>query len=242
MIKKYTNFINENKFNNFNKIIDYTYLKVDANIDKIKQICNEAKEFGFYSVCIKPEYVSYAKEFLKGSDVKVCTVISFPGGKDTPNSKLKESERAIIDGADELDIVMNYKLLKEYTKTEDEDKKNNILNKLRKEISDISRLCHGLNSVILKVIIESGDLTMEQTKLACDICVYAGADYVKTSTGFAKIGAEEEKVRFMRKILPDPIKIKASGGIRTPKDIKRFVYAGADRIGTSSNPDLLGNY
>lgn len=241
MIKRYHNFINENKNNSrYNKIIDYTYLKIDANIDKIKQICNEAKEFGFYSVCIKPEYVSYASEFLKGSNVKVCTVVSFPEGKNKTNEKIEETEKAIVDGADEIDMVMNYKLLKQATKIDNEKEREFKLELVKNDIAKIARLCHGINSVILKVIIESGDLTLEQTKLACNICVEAGADFVKTSTGFSNVGAEEDKVRFMRKILPDGIKIKASGGIRTIEDIQRFVKAGADRVGTSSNPSLLG--
>lgn len=242
MINKYFNYLNENLSNNYNRLIDYTYLKTDTNIDKIKQICNEAKEFKFYSVCIRPEFVSYAKEFLRDSNVKVCTVISFPEGTDKPIMKYRESERCIIDGADEIDMVMNYKLLKKASKIEDEEERNDELEIIRKEISDIARLCHGINSVTLKVIIESGELTLEQTKLACDICVESGTDFVKTSTGYAKIGAEEDKVKFMRRMLPDSVKIKASGGIRTPEDIQRFVKAGADRIGTSSNPTILGNY
>lgn len=242
MIKRFNNFINESKNNKgkFNRIIDYTYLKMDANVDRIKQICNEAKEFGFYSVCIKPDWVSYAKEFLKGSDVKISTVVSFPNGTDKTNDKIKETERAIIDGADEIDMVMNYKLLKKATGIEDEETKKSKLDIVKNDIVRIARLCHGINSVILKVIIESGDLTLEQTKLACDICVEAGVDFVKTSTGFSKKGAEEDKVKFMRRILPDSVRIKASGGIRTLEDIQRFVKAGADRIGTSANPSLLG--
>jgi len=238
MIKKYLKFINENK-NNYNQIIDYTYLKVDANIDKIKQICNEAKEFNFFSVCIKPDYVSYAKEFLKNSSVKVCAVISFPQGTDKTIDKLKETENAIISGADEIDVVMNYKLLKKATLINDDEIRLQKLELVKKDIESITRLCHGINSVIIKVIIESGDLTLEQTKIACEICIESGVDFVKTSTGFGKKGAEEHKVKFMRKILPDTIKIKASGGVRTLDDIKRFVKAGADRVGTSSNPSLI---
>jgi len=242
MIKRFDNFINESKNNKgkYNQIIDYTYLKIDANVDRIKQICNEAKEFNFHAVCIKPEWVSYTKEFLKGSNVKVCTVISFPAGTDRTNDKLKEVERVIVDGADEVDMVMNYKLLKKSTSIEDEQERKDKIDIVKNEITKIARLCHGINSVILKVIIESGELTLEQTKLACDICVEAGADFVKTSTGFSKTGAEEDKVKFMRRILPDSVKIKASGGIRTLEDIQRFVKAGADRVGTSSNPSLLG--
>jgi len=240
MIQKFNTFINESKNNNrFNQIIDYTYLKLDANVDKIRQICDEAKESNFYSVCIRPEFVSDAKYFLKDSGVKVCTVISFPEGTDKTTDKLNESEKAIINGADEIDMVMNYKLLKKAMNLDDEMKKSK-LNIVRNDISKMARLCHGINSVLLKVIIESGDLTLEQTEMACKICVDAGADFVKTSTGFAKIGAEEDKVRYMRRILPDSVKIKASGGIRTLDDISRFVRAGADRIGTSSNPSKLG--
>ena len=241
MIKKFNNFINENKNNGkYNQIIDYTYLKNDANVDRIKQICNEAKEFGFYSVCIKPDYVSYAKEFLKGSNVKVCTVISFPEGVNKTKEKMTETETAIINGADEIDMVMNYKLLKKATKIDDEVKRKEKLDIVKDDVAKIARICHGINSVILKVIIESGELTLEQTKLSCEICVDAGVDFVKTSTGFAKKGAEEDKVKFMRRILPDSVKIKASGGIRTLEDIQRFVKVGADRVGTSANPSLLG--
>jgi len=241
MIKRFNNFINESKSSGkFNQIIDYTYLKMDANVDRIKQICNEAKEFGFYTVCIKPDYVSYAKEFLKGSSVKVCTVVSFPNGTDKTNDKIKETEKAIIDGAEEIDVVMNYKLLKKASQIENKEERESKLDIVKSDIARIARLCHGINSVILKVIIESGELTLEQTKLACEICVEAGADFVKTSTGFAKKGAEVDKVKFMRKILPDSVKIKASGGIRTLEDIQRFVRAGADRVGTSANPSLLG--
>lgn len=242
MVTKYLNFINENKNFKYNKIIDYTYLKLDANIDKIREICNEAKNFNFYSVCIRPDYVSYAKEFLKDSNVKVCTVISFPNGNDKLTDKYKESEKAIIDGADEIDMVMNYKLLKKVNTINNQEEKNDKLNIIKNEICKISSLCHGLNSVILKVIIESGELTFDQVKLACDICIDCGVDFVKTSTGYAKIGAEIDKIKFMRKLLPDHIKIKASGGIRTIEDIEKFYKAGADRIGTSSNPDLIGNY
>lgn len=238
MMKNYFEFINENKnLYKYSKIIDYTYLRNDTNIEKIRQICNDAIKYNFYSVCIKSEFVSYAKEFLKNSDVKICTVISFPDGIDKSTEKLRDTEKSIINGADEIDLVMNYKLLKKSLKLDDAEKDNKI-KIITKELSDIARICHNINSVILKIIIETGELTLDQIKIACDICVNAGVDYIKTSTGFKK-GAEIEKVKFMRKILPDFIKIKASGGIRTLDDIKRFVNAGADRVGTSLNPYLL---
>lgn len=241
MIREYLSFINErvDQSNRFNKIIDYTYLNRNATVDKIKQVCSEAKEFGFYSVCVRPDFVSYADNFLDGTNVKVCAVVSFPEGTDKTIDKVKETEKCIIDGADEIDMVMNYKMLKKVYKMPDGEDKQKKMDYIENDISSVARVCHGINSVILKVIIETGELTYDQIKIACDMCVRAGADYVKTSTGFAKKGAEEEKVRFMRKILPDTVKVKASGGIRTNNDIKRFVDAGADRIGTSSNPSLL---
>jgi len=237
---KYTDLLNESANpKRYNKIIDFTYLGVDVNIDKIRKICNEAKTYGFHSICIKPEYVPYAKQFLKGSEIKICTVISFPEGTDKPKEKLKESETAIIDGADEVDVVMNYKMLKTALKIEDEEEKERKLEYITSEISNLVRLCHGINSVIIKVIIETGQLTLEQIKSACEICTKCGVDFVKTSTGHHG-GADVEKVKFMRKILPDSVKIKASGGIRSIEDIEKFVKAGAERIGTSTNPSLIG--
>ncbi len=238
MIIKYKDFLFET-VKKYNKLIDYTYLKEDANIDKIKEICEDAKKYNYYSVCIKPDYVIYAKDFLEDTDIKVCTVISFPQGTDKTVEKVKETEKAILDGADEIDMVMNYKLLKEALNSDNEEEKNRKLDIVKKDIQRISELCHGMHSVVLKVIVESGELTFEQLKEACDICVETGVDFVKTSTGFASKGAEIDKVIFMRKILPDFVYIKASGGIRTLEDIEKFVKAGADRIGTSANPYII---
>lgn len=254
MIKNYTGFLREALDNpqviakpkvkggpdprRFNKIIDYTYLREDANIDKIEEICKQAKENGFYSVCVRPDYVSYAVNFLDGSDVKVCTVISFHEGDDKTQEKVVETQKAISNGADEIDMVMNWKLLQKWSKEPDEEKKADLEQKIYDDIRKVADVCHGSDSVVLKVIIESGELTLEQVKKACELCSKAGVDFVKTSTGYSG-GAEIDKVRFMRTILPDHIKIKASGGIRTLQDIESFVNAGADRIGTSSNPAVL---
>jgi len=223
----------------YNKLIDYTYLSEDANIDKIEEICKQAKENGFYSVCIRPPFVSYAVNFLEGSDVKVVAVISFHKGDDKTQEKIVEAQKSISNGADEIDMVMNWKLLQKYFKESDDDKKKDIEQKLYNDIRKVVDVCHGSNGALLKVIIESGELTLEQIKKACEICTKAGVDFVKTSTGYASRGAEIDKVRFMRSILPDHIKIKASGGIRTLQDIESFVNAGADRIGTSSNPAVI---
>jgi deoxyribose-phosphate aldolase len=231
MITKFREFesyiFEDNNNTQYNNIIDYTYLKPDTKIDDVKKICEEAKEANFFSVCILPDFVSYAKTFLEKSNVKVCTVISFPKGNNKTIDKVNETKRAIADGADEIDMVLNYKLL---MKGDDDS-----LEKCQKDVEEVARVCHK-DGVILKVIIESGVLTYDQVKQACDICVEAGADFVKTSTGFAKVGAEIEKVKFMRKILPDYIKIKASGGIRTIDDFKLY-FPYVDRIGTSSNPN-----
>jgi len=220
----------------YNKIIDFTYLREDANVDKIEELCKMAKENGFYSVCVRPDFVSYATNFLDNSDVKVVTVISFPEGDNRTQEKVAETQKAISNGADEIDMVMNYKLLQKASNEEDEEKRKDIYQRVFDDIRKVAEVCHGADSIELKVIIESGVLTLEQVKKACELCDKAGVNFVKTSTGYAAKGAEINKVRFMRSILPDHIKIKASGGIRTLQDIETFVNAGADRIGTSSNP------
>lgn len=223
----------------YNKIIDFTYLREDTNVDKIEEVCKHAKENGFYSVCIRPDFVSYAVNFLEGSGVKIVTVISFPEGADKTQEKVVEAQKAIANGASEIDMVMNWKLLQKWSKESNEKKKEDYLQKVYDNIRKVAEVCHGADSIVLKVIIESGELTLDQVKKACELCSKAGADFVKTSTGYASKGAEIDKVRFMRSILPDHIKIKASGGIRTIQDIEAFVNAGADRIGTSSNPAIL---
>jgi len=230
----------KNDTSKYNQLIDYTYLREDANIDKIEEICKNAVENKFYSVCIRPEFVSYASNFLDGTGVKICTVVSFPNGEDKTQDKIIETQKSISNGADEIDVVMNWKLLQKSSKETDEEKKKDMIKRVYEDIRRITDVCHGADSVIIKVIIESGELTLEQVKTACELCTKAGVDFVKTSTGYASKGAEIDKVKFMRSILPDHIKIKASGGIRTLQDIEMFVNAGADRIGTSSNPAVIG--
>jgi len=236
-MKKFSSFLTESVKYKYNKIIDYTYIKVDSNIDKIKQICNEAKEYKFYSVCVKPEFLSYAKGFLDDSDVQLCSAVSFPDGKESKKEKINEIDKSIINGADDIDMVIDYNKFKKILNIKDEDKKEKQLELYKKDLYDIVRKCHSLNNVNLKVIIETSELSYDQIKIICDICVYAGVDYIQTSTGY-KGGIELDKIKFMRKILPDNIGIKASGGIRTLSDIQKCVNAGADRIGTSVNPYL----
>lgn len=229
-------YIKENK-ESYTHMVDYTLLKPNLTIDEIKQHCETAKDNGCYAICIMPEFVSTAKAFLEDTSVKICTVISFPKGNDKTIQKIREADKAISDGADEIDMVMDYKKLKklqEYEIKSEEYEKNyaDILDDIRQ----LSMLCHK-NGKTLKVIIESGDLTLDQVRIACEMCVDAGADFIKTSTGFAEsgVGAELDKVKYMRKILPDYMKIKASGGIRTEDQVKQFAPY-VDRVGTSVIP------
>jgi deoxyribose-phosphate aldolase len=255
MVKKFLNFVVEALDNpqviakpkvtggpdpkRFNRMIDYTYLREDANVDKIQEICQQAKENGFYSVCVRPDFVSNAVSFLEGSNVKVCTVVSFPEGTDKTQEKVVEAQKCIANGADEVDMVMNWKLLQKWSVESDEDKKKDLEQRIYDDIRRVADVCHGADSVVLKVIIESGELTMNQVQKAVELCVKAGANFIKTSTGYASRGAEIDKVRYIKSIIPDYVKIKASGGIRTIQDMENFVNAGAERIGTSSNPAVL---
>jgi len=235
MIEKFNNWVrlNENK-NNFNNLIDYTFLKDKGTVDDIKALCEEAVENNFYAVCVLPDSVGTAKAFLEDEDVLVCTVISFPKGDDTTNNKVKEAMDAISDGADEIDMVMNYQKLKELAVVEG-DEYDDLYDEILEDVKKIARVCHS-DGIILKVIIEVEELNYNQIKIACDICVEAGADFVKSSTGFAKnmksFEEKIEKIKYMRKILPEYMKIKISGGVRNIDQINQ-VLPFVDRIGTS---------
>ena len=219
---------------NFNNLVDYTYLKANATIDDIKKLCEEAVENNFYAVCVMPDFVSTAKAFLDDEDVKVVTVISFPKGDDKTNSKVRETLKAITDGADEIDMVFNYTQLKELSIVKDEEY-TDLYKELLDDVQSVARACHK-DGAILKVIIEVEELNYNQIKMACDICVEAGADFVKTSTGMSKtmkpFEDKVDKIKYMRKILPEYIKIKISGGIRGKDQIEE-VLPYVDRIGTS---------
>lgn len=219
---------------NYNNLIDYTYINKNATIDDIKKVCNDAIKNNFYSVCVLPEFVNYAKAFLDNEDVKICALISFPNGDLSTGNKVKETIKAISDGADEIDMVFNYKKLKKLNILTGE-KYSELYNDLINDIRQVSLICHK-NGVILKVIIEIEELNFHEIKLACDICIEAGADFIKTSTGYSKnINTFEEKIeklKYMRKILPDYMKIKFSGGIRNIEQIE-VILPYVDRIGTS---------
>ena len=211
---------------NYNKLIDHTLLKQDATPEQIVQLCEEAKQFDFMSVCVNPAYVPLAATCLKDSDVKVCTVIGFPLGMNLTKTKVEEAVLAVKEGATEVDMVINVGMLKgghdEYVK---------------EEIKEI-KLAVG-QKIILKVIIESCLLSDIEIIRACKAAKEAGADFVKTSTGFSTGGATVEAVKLMRETVGPNMGVKASGGVRTHEDLIKMVEAGANRIGTSSGAKII---
>ncbi len=210
---------------NYNRMIDHTLLAPDATESQIKKICDEAKEHHFASVCVNPSWVSFCAKELKGTDSKVCTVIGFPLGATSTKSKEEELKQAIADGAEELDMVINIGKLKDH---QDEYVEN--------EIHALKQLCGNL---VLKVIIETCLLTDEEKVRVCLLAKKAGADFVKTSTGFSKGGATKEDVALMRKTVGPEMGVKASGGVRTKEDMENMIKAGATRIGTSHGCELI---
>ena len=210
---------------NYNCMIDHTLLAPDATESQIKKICDEAKEHHFASVCVNPSWVSFCAKELKGTDSKVCTVIGFPLGATSTKSKEEELKQAIADGAEELDMVINIGKLKDH---QDEYVEN--------EIHALKQLCGNL---VLKVIIETCLLTDEEKVRVCLLAKKAGADFVKTSTGFSKGGATKEDVALMRKTVGPEMGVKASGGVRTKEDMEDMIKAGATRIGTSHGCELI---
>ncbi|RGG80106.1 deoxyribose-phosphate aldolase [Coprobacillus sp. AF17-11AC] len=210
---------------NYNKMIDHTVLKADTPLETVKRICDEAMEYGFASVCINPCHVAYCADYLKDSDVNVCTVIGFPLGANTSAVKAFETKDAIANGADEIDMVMNIGALK--------DKNYDLVR------DDVKAVVEAANGTLVKVILETCLLTEDEIKKACELCVEAKADYVKTSTGFSTRGATIEDVRIMKEAVHGKAKVKAAGGVRTPEDMVEIVAAGADRIGTSAGCSLV---
>ncbi|MGM9971570.1 MAG: deoxyribose-phosphate aldolase [Anaeroplasmataceae bacterium] len=202
------------------KFIDHTILKPYATHNDISILCNEAYENNFKSVCVNPYWVSLAKKLLYGTDVLVCTVIGFPLGASSSDVKAFETTKAINDGADEIDMVINI----------GEAKAHNY----EAVTNDIKKVVEAANGVLVKVILETCYLTEEEI-VNCSLCAKeAGADFVKTSTGFGSGGATIEAVKLMRKTVGNDMGVKASGGIKTIKDYEAFVAAGASRIGTSN--------
>lgn len=202
-------------------LVDHTLLKPEATENDIKKLCNEAIEFGFASVCVNPSWVKKAAEFLRGSNVPVCTVIGFPLGATLSDVKAYEARRAIFNGAREVDMVINVGALKSGDDCTVED-----------DIRAVAEAAHE-NGVLLKVIIETALLTDEEKVRACLASKNAGADFVKTSTGFAKGGATVEDVALMRRVVGADLGVKASGGVKGIEDARAMFEAGATRIGAS---------
>ncbi len=211
---------------NYGALIDHTILAPQATKEQVEQLCKEAMEYGFHSVCVNSSFVYYCARLLKDSDVAVCTVIGFPLGAMSTVGKAAEAEQAIRDGAAELDMVIHIGMIKsgdwEYVK---------------QDISSVVETAKGRAKV--KVILETCLLTDEEKIKACQICRECGADFVKTSTGFSKGGATAEDVALMRRTVGPDMGVKASGGIRTPGDARAMVEAGATRLGTSSGVAIV---
>ncbi|AYA77077.1 deoxyribose-phosphate aldolase [Bacillus sp. Y1] len=203
------------------KMIDHTLLKAEATKDQIEQLCAEAKEYQFASVCVNPTWVAYASELLKGTGVDVCTVIGFPLGANTPETKAFETTNAIENGATEVDMVINIGALK-----------NGDDSLVERDIQAVVNAAKG--KALTKVIIETSLLTEEEKVRACKLAVSAGTDFVKTSTGFSTGGATVDDIALMRKTVGPTIGVKASGGVRSAEDAKNMIDAGATRIGASS--------
>ncbi|MBQ0042663.1 MAG: deoxyribose-phosphate aldolase [Lachnospiraceae bacterium] len=207
------------------KLFDHTILKADATSEQVRAIVEEAKEYGFASVCVNSYYTKYVAELLKGSGVKTCTVVGFPLGQMSTKAKCAETQIAVEDGAEEIDMVINVGALKE-----------GLYDEVKEDIAQVKKSC---GPALLKVIIETCLLTDEEKKMACKLAVMAGADYVKTSTGFSTGGATAEDVALMRGVVGDGVGVKASGGIRDTETALKMVEAGASRLGTSATIKIV---
>ncbi len=204
----------------YNKYIDHTILKADATEQDIKKLCDEAKKYEFKAICINPTWIEVAKKELKGTGIEICTVIGFPLGQMSTESKICEAKNAIELGATEVDMVINVGWAKEGN-----------FDKVEKEIMRIKK--EAVSNLILKVIIETALLTKEEILEVTKRVKNSGADFVKTSTGFSTRGASFEDIKLMKSVVGDSIEIKAAGGISTIEDLEKMIENGATRIGTS---------
>lgn len=205
----------------YGKYVDHTVLKPETTRETVKRFCDEAKEYGFASVCVNPTHVKFAAEQLKGSGVKVCTVIGFPLGANTPFVKAAETRDAIANGAQEVDMVINIGALKDGN-----------YDLVAQDIRAVVEAAAG--QALVKVIIETSALTDQEKIKACLLAKNAGANFVKTSTGFGSGGATVEDIELMKKTVGPSVQVKASTGIKTREDAERMIRAGATRLGTSS--------
>jgi len=209
-------------------LIDHTLLKPHASEDEVRRICQEAINYGFWSVCINPSYVSFASHFVRNECVKVCSVMGFPFGANTLEVKIHEAKKAIQDGANEIDMVINLGALK-----------SGNYEIVKREIESVVEQGKRQGDTIIKVIIETGLLSEKEKVLACELVKESGADFVKTSTGFNVSGATVSDVELLRDIVGSDFGVKASGGIRTYNDALKMIGAGANRIGTSSGVAII---
>lgn len=206
-------------------MIDHTLLKPEATKEQVEKLCAEAKEYTFASVCVNPTWVKISAELLAGTPVKVCTVIGFPLGATTPETKAFETTDAINNGAGEIDMVLNVGALKSQD-----------LELVKRDIEAVVNAAKG--KAIVKVILETCLLTKEEIKVASKLSKEAGADFVKTSTGFSTGGATAEDVALMREVVGPDLGVKASGGVRSLEDVQKMIEAGATRIGASSGVSI----
>jgi hypothetical protein len=207
------------------KLFDHTILKADATRKDVKRVCDEAMAYSFCSVCVNSYYVPYVANLLHGSDVKICSVVGFPLGAMSTRAKALEAKIAVMDGADEIDMVINVGALK--------DRDYSVV------LEDIKAVKEACGEKILKVIIETCLLTDDEKVKACELAKEAGADFVKTSTGFGTAGANVEDVRLMRETVGPDMGVKASGGIHDKEFAKELVDAGANRLGTSATIEIV---
>lgn len=207
------------------KFIDHTILKPDCNRQDIEKLCQDAKDYSFGAVCVSPYYVSFASQILESSNVKVATVIGFSMGYSCSAAKVEEIKRAIDEGADELDVVINVSAIK-----------NEDWSYVRNDMDSVTTACH-MRGKVVKIIFETALLSDEEIIKLCTMAKSIGVDFVKTSTGYNG-GATVRAVELMRANLPKKIKIKASGGIRTYEDAQKMIKAGADRLGCSSSVNI----
>lgn len=208
-----------------NRYIDHTLLKPEASTEQIETLCSEARQFQFFSVCVNPSKVAQCVNLLKGSDIKVCTVVGFPLGANTPEVKAFETADAISKGADEIDMVLNVGAMKSAL--------------FDVVYEDIKAVVLAAKGTLVKVIIETSLLSDSEKVKACDLAVKAGAQYVKTSTGFNGGGATVADVVLMKNAVKDSAKVKASGGIKNAQQAQELISAGADRLGTSSGVSIV---
>ncbi|MBA2405273.1 MAG: deoxyribose-phosphate aldolase [Bdellovibrionales bacterium] len=210
-----------------NQYIDHTLLKADASLAQVEKLCQEARENEFFSVCVNSYYVKACVQMLNGSSVKICTVVGFPLGASTMETKRFEAMKAVAEGAREIDMVLNLSAVKSGNWQYALD-----------DMSSLAQVCHQQGS-LLKVIFENCLLTQEEKKKACELAVKAGVDFVKTSTGFSTSGATIEDVQLMRTIVGPQMGVKASGGIRNTETALAMIKAGASRLGTSASVDIV---